>query len=108
MPDADDDDDDDEDDVPLALERWRSGVSKASNIAQLSMCLEELDAQVAWEKSVMKAVRRVFVLAEAILQTCSVFSLAKFVEAEITNRSCYCATVVTWAITLIVSRYALA
>lgn len=52
-PDAEDDD---EDDVPLALERWRSGVGKASNIAQLSMCLEELDAQVAWEKSVMKAV----------------------------------------------------
>lgn len=96
---------DDDDDVPLALERWRSGVGKASNIAQLSMCLEELDAQVAWEKSVMKAVRN-FSFCELVNKIVYflIFSHAKFVAVGITNRNYFCATVVIWATTLIASR----
>ncbi len=47
---------DEDDDVPTGLLRWRTGVEASQNSAQLMLCLQQLDANIAWEKSIMRAV----------------------------------------------------
>jgi len=37
------------------LVRWRDGVHSSGNSAQLMLCLIQLDANIAWERSVMRA-----------------------------------------------------
>ena len=43
-------------DVSSGLVTWRQAVILATNPAQLALCLMQLDASVAWEKSIMKVV----------------------------------------------------
>ena len=40
------------------LEKWREAVSEAKSSAQLSMCVTALFECIAWEKSIMKVVRK--------------------------------------------------
>ena len=42
--------------VPLGLGCWRDAVSTASSAAQVTLCCNQLDQCIAWEKSIMKVV----------------------------------------------------
>lgn len=46
----------DVDTVPKGLVVWREAVAKSQTAAQLSMGLHMLEASIAWDKSIMKAV----------------------------------------------------
>lgn len=46
-----------EKEVPRGLLVWREAVSKTETAAQLAMCTYMLETAVAWDKSIMKAVR---------------------------------------------------
>lgn len=43
--------------VPKGLTVWRDAVQRSNTSAQLAMCLYMLEASIAWDKSIMKAVR---------------------------------------------------
>ena len=45
-----------EDNVPKGLVTWREAVGRAHTSAQLAMALYMLEASIAWDKSIMKAV----------------------------------------------------
>lgn len=45
------------DTVPKGLTVWREAVQRSNTSAQLAMCLYMLEASIAWDKSIMKAVR---------------------------------------------------
>ena len=42
--------------LPKGLLVWRDALSQSKTAAQLSMCLHMLQACIAWDKSIMKAV----------------------------------------------------
>lgn len=42
--------------IPKGLVIWREAIVKAQTSAQLSMALYMLEASIAWDKSIMKAV----------------------------------------------------
>lgn len=44
------------DEIPKGLVVWRDAVNRAQTSAQLAMCLYSLEASIAWDKSIMKAV----------------------------------------------------
>lgn len=44
------------DDIPKGLATWREAVVRSQTSAQLAMCLYMLEASIAWDKSIMKAV----------------------------------------------------
>lgn len=44
------------DTIPKGLMTWRDAVAKSQTAAQLSMGLHMLEASIAWDKSIMKAV----------------------------------------------------
>lgn len=44
------------DDIPKGLFVWREAINRAQTSAQLAMCLYSLEASIAWDKSIMKAV----------------------------------------------------
>lgn len=44
------------DDVPKGLANWRDAVNRCQTTAQLAMGLYTLEASIAWDKSIMKAV----------------------------------------------------
>jgi len=44
------------DEVPKGLGVWREAIIRAQTSAQLAMCLYTLEASIAWDKSIMKAV----------------------------------------------------
>lgn len=44
------------DEIPKGLAVWRDAVSRSQTSAQLAMCLYTLEASIAWDKSIMKAV----------------------------------------------------
>lgn len=48
-----------EDNVPKGLVVWREAVGRAHTSAQLAMALYMLEASIAWDKSIMKAVSSV-------------------------------------------------
>lgn len=48
------------DTIPKGLVIWREAVSKSQTAAQLSMALHMLEASIAWDKSIMKAVSSSF------------------------------------------------
>uniref|UniRef100_A0A1Y1JV23 Bromodomain adjacent to zinc finger domain protein 2B n=1 Tax=Photinus pyralis TaxID=7054 RepID=A0A1Y1JV23_PHOPY len=52
------------DDVPKGLVVWRDAVTRAHTSAQLAMCLYTLEASIAWDKSIMKAVSHSHVLTK--------------------------------------------
>lgn len=45
------------DTVTKGLNMWREALQRSSTSAQLAMCLYMLEASIAWDKSIMKAVR---------------------------------------------------
>lgn len=47
----------DPDSIPKGLTVWREAVQRSNTSAQLAMCLYMLEASIAWDKSIMKAVR---------------------------------------------------
>ncbi|XP_065166664.1 bromodomain adjacent to zinc finger domain protein 2B isoform X6 [Atheta coriaria] len=44
------------DEIPKGLAVWREAVNRSGTSAQLAMCLYTLEASIAWDKSIMKAV----------------------------------------------------
>lgn len=52
------------DDIPKGLAVWREAVNRASTSAQLAMCLYTLEASIAWDKSIMKAVSQSHVFSK--------------------------------------------
>nr|XP_022921301.1 bromodomain adjacent to zinc finger domain protein 2B isoform X3 [Onthophagus taurus] len=44
------------DEVPKGLVVWREAIIRSQTSAQLAMCLYSLEASIAWDKSIMKAV----------------------------------------------------
>lgn len=42
--------------VSPGMMTWRNAVAKASNPAQLSLCVSQLHNSISWEKSIMKVV----------------------------------------------------
>lgn len=48
-----------DDNVPKGLVVWREAVGRAHTSAQLAMALYMLEASIAWDKSIMKAVSSV-------------------------------------------------
>lgn len=44
------------DEIPKGLTVWREAINRCSTSAQLAMCLYQLEASIAWDKSIMKAV----------------------------------------------------
>ncbi|KAK9720736.1 Methyl-CpG binding domain [Popillia japonica] len=44
------------DEIPKGLAVWREAVNRSQTSAQLAMCLYSLEASIAWDKSIMKAV----------------------------------------------------
>lgn len=44
------------DEIPKGLATWRDAVARSTTSAQLAMCLYMLEASIAWDKSIMKAV----------------------------------------------------
>lgn len=42
--------------LPPGLVRWREAVGACQTAAQLAMCLAHLEASIAWDRSIMKAV----------------------------------------------------
>jgi hypothetical protein len=42
--------------IPKGLAVWREAVAKSQTAAQLSMAVHMLEASIAWDKSIMKAV----------------------------------------------------
>lgn len=46
--------------IPKGLVIWREAVMKSQTAAQLSMALHMLEASIAWDKSIMKAVSSSF------------------------------------------------
>ena len=53
--------DDDDADCAPALLKWRTAVANSTSAAQLTLCLCRLTNSIAWEKSIMKVVRAIFV-----------------------------------------------
>ncbi|XP_066432072.1 bromodomain adjacent to zinc finger domain protein 2B isoform X7 [Eleutherodactylus coqui] len=43
-----------EDDIAPGLKIWRKALSEARNAAQVSLCIQQLQKSIAWEKSIMK------------------------------------------------------
>ncbi|XP_075036900.1 bromodomain adjacent to zinc finger domain protein 2B isoform X7 [Mixophyes fleayi] len=43
-----------EDDIAPGLKIWRKALSEASSAAQVSLCIQQLQKSIAWEKSIMK------------------------------------------------------
>lgn len=37
---------------------WRKALSEVRSAAQLAMCIQQLQKSIAWERSIMKVVRR--------------------------------------------------
>ncbi|KAF5304691.1 hypothetical protein FQA39_LY09468 [Lamprigera yunnana] len=52
------------DEIPKGLTVWREAVNRAQTSAQLAMCLYTLEASIAWDKSIMKAVSHSHVLTK--------------------------------------------
>jgi hypothetical protein len=50
--------------VPQGLSRWRSVVRSALSAAQLTLCCNQLNKCIAWEKSIMK------VVSESVKSSC--------------------------------------
>ncbi|XP_051565444.1 bromodomain adjacent to zinc finger domain protein 2B [Myxocyprinus asiaticus] len=48
------DDDGTEEDLAPGLKQWRKAVSAVRNASQLSLCIQQLQKSIAWEKSIMK------------------------------------------------------
>ncbi|KAK9884034.1 hypothetical protein WA026_004967 [Henosepilachna vigintioctopunctata] len=44
------------DDIPKGLATWREALNRSQTSAQLAMCQYSLEASIAWDKSIMKAV----------------------------------------------------
>lgn len=44
------------DEIPKGLAVWREAINRSQTSAQLAMCLYTLEASIAWDKSIMKAV----------------------------------------------------
>lgn len=44
------------DDIPKGLATWREALTRSYTSAQLAMCQYSLEASIAWDKSIMKAV----------------------------------------------------
>ena len=40
----------------IQLTRWRKAVKEATSASQLSICIEQLDSCIAWDKSIMKVI----------------------------------------------------
>lgn len=40
--------------IPPGLKSWRAAVEVAENPSQLSLCIEQLQGCIAWDKSIMK------------------------------------------------------
>ena len=40
--------------IPPGLRAWRAAVEVAENPSQLSICIEQLQGSIAWDKSIMK------------------------------------------------------
>ena len=40
--------------IAPGLRTWRTAVTAAENPSQLSICVEQLSASIAWDKSIMK------------------------------------------------------
>nr|XP_023030372.1 bromodomain adjacent to zinc finger domain protein 2B-like isoform X3 [Leptinotarsa decemlineata] len=43
-------------DIPKGLSVWREAINRCATSAQVAMCLYSLEASIAWDKSIMKAV----------------------------------------------------
>ncbi|XP_018094294.1 bromodomain adjacent to zinc finger domain protein 2B isoform X6 [Xenopus laevis] len=43
-----------EDDIAPGLKIWRKAISEARSVAQVSLCIQQLQKSIAWEKSIMK------------------------------------------------------
>ncbi|XP_078537813.1 bromodomain adjacent to zinc finger domain protein 2B isoform X5 [Lissotriton helveticus] len=43
-----------EDDIAPGLRVWRKAISEARSAAQVSLCIQQLNRSIAWEKSIMK------------------------------------------------------
>ncbi|KAM5152638.1 bromodomain adjacent to zinc finger domain protein 2B isoform 2-T5 [Mantella aurantiaca] len=43
-----------EDDIAPGLKNWRKALSEARSAAQVSLCIQQLQKSIAWEKSIMK------------------------------------------------------
>ena len=39
---------------------WRKALTEVRSAAQLAMCIQQLQKSIAWERSIMKVVSRVF------------------------------------------------
>lgn len=57
MKDEKDKDEKSQDNVPKGLNVWREALQRSNTSAQVAMCLYMLEASIAWDKSIMKAVR---------------------------------------------------
>ena len=54
---------------PLALTKWRTAVGDAKSASQLAVCMNELEKNIAWEKSPMKVVcKHVIHMVDTVVQ----------------------------------------
>lgn len=72
---------------------WRNAVAKASNPAQLSLCVSQLNNSISWEKSIMKVVSTaLFYTFSCLNNTINTVNsiLNKFVQDIFLKQSNFC------------------